>query len=111
MNHYYGRLPPVSTAPRYQSGNEFGQFEFIKALGGGGTERQQREGMPLGKITLDTTPELTQRMDRLLVVTERIATEAATTSQIAIGVALLLGFGAIGAAFYKASRPTHYGND
>jgi hypothetical protein len=90
--------------------DEFGQL-FSPTIPLGGTAQQRSEGMPLGKITLDTTPQLTQRLDRLLAVTEKISMEAATTSQLAIGVAVILGMGAIGAALYKASRQTRYGND
>jgi len=104
MSHHYYPMEGVYHA------DQFGQLFSPTLPLGGGSARQQKEGMPLGKITLDTTPELTQRMDRLLLVTERISTDAAITSQVAIGVALLLGFGAIGAAVYKASKLPRYGD-
>tara|TARA_Y100000034_G_C6900031_1_gene415920 strand:- start:1676 stop:1984 length:309 start_codon:yes stop_codon:yes gene_type:complete len=102
MTHHYYPMDPGY--------DEFGQL-FSPTIPLGGGAAQGGAGMPLGKITLDTTPQLTQRLDRLLAVTEKISMEAATTSQLAIGVAVILGMGAIGAALYKASRQPRYGNE
>ena len=98
---------------RYQQmpvyGDEFGQlFNQTIPFGTPPRGRNSRSGPPLGKITLDATPELTARLDRLLGVTERIATEAASTSKLAIGVAVFLGLGALGVAVYTKSGAGRY---
>lgn len=87
--------------------DEFGNlFNQTIPLGQGGG--RGGSGPPLGKITLDATPALTARLDRLLGVTERIATEAASTSKLAIGVAVFLGLGALGVAVYTRRESTIY---
>ncbi len=98
MNRYH-RMPPL-----YR--DEFGQLFQQTVPLGGQPARGQRSGPPLGKITLDATPELTMRLDRLLGVTERIAQEAASTSKLAIGVAVFLGVGALGVALYTRRQET-----
>lgn len=106
MSSYYSGYYPMPPAQ-----DDFGQlFNPTIPLGGPPAASQSREGMPLGKITLDTTPQLNARLDRLIGITERIAQEAGTTSKLAIAVAVVLGVGALGVALYKA-KPTRYGND
>ena len=100
MTNRYHRMPLYR--------DEFGQlFQQTLPLGGA-PARQGGSGPPLGKITLDATPELTARLDRLLGVTERIATEAASTSKLAIGVAVFLGLGALGVAVYTRKETLRY---
>lgn len=99
---YYHHLPPPHP--------QFGQlFNPTIPLGGGGAPAG-RTGPPLGKITLDATPALTARLDRLLGTTEKIATEAAATSKLAIGVAVVLGLGALAVALHKnvVATPPRY---
>ena len=88
--------------------DEFGQLFQQTIPLGGQPARGSRTGPPLGKITLDATPELTMRLDRLLGVTEQIATEAAATSKLAIGVAVFLGLGALGVAVYTKKGAGRY---
>ena len=110
MRHQYQYLPPAYDY-EYRTQDQFGQGLFNPTIPLGGTPRsaeQQAHGMPLGKITLDTTPALNARLDRLIGITEQIAREAGTTSKMAIGVAVVLGIGALGVALYKA-KPTRYG--
>lgn len=99
MRHRYHQMP-------YR--DDFGQLFQQTIPLGGQPQRGRPTGPPLGKITLDATPELTMRLDRLLGVTERIAQEAADTSKLAIGVAVFLGVGALGVALYTRRGPGRY---
>lgn len=68
----------------------FGQFDFRVPVGEG-SQRQQQAGPPLGKVTIDTTPQLTARIDRLTTTTETIANQAQLTGLMGLGLITILG--------------------
>lgn len=70
----------------------FGVFDFRVPVGEGSQQQQQqRTGPPLGKVTIDTTPQLTARIDRLTTTTESIANQAQFTGLMGLGLITILG--------------------
>lgn len=70
---------------------DFGNlFSTTIPMGNTGQD-QSASGPPLGKVTIDTTPQLTARIDRLTQTTENVANQAQLTGLLGLGLVALLG--------------------